>query len=225
MASHAVAQCARILARPVAVIIVMAAIGCIDPQVNDEDRSEIQGQNGIPAEDGFVNPLSGNIGTTEKNDGDTYYNALDWTEPGVGPNHCGEDWNYESGGNSDYGKPVYATGNGQVVDVGPQGPGWGNIIMIQHYIPNAGHIDYEYITSVYAHLDSHLVHDGENVVRGQQIGTIGDANGLYTAHLHFEMRWNEALGPTANQGYSCPDEQSGTFDPTDFIDAHPPGWN
>lgn len=67
---------------------------------------------------------------------------------------------------------------------------------------------------------------GDQVSRGEQIGTIGDADGFYpnAAHLHFEMRWNESLGPTANNGYSCPNEQGGTFDPTDFIDAHPPGW-
>jgi Peptidase family M23 len=221
---YVVSQWAQTLAMPMAVIVVVATTGCINPQVDDEDRSEMQGRNGILVEDGFVNPLSGDIGTTETNDGDKYYSALDWKESGVGANHCGEDWNYETGGNSDYGEPVYATANGQVVDAADFGAGWGNIIMIQHYIPQAGHIDYEYITSVYAHLDTYLVHAGDNVLRGQKIGTIGDANGAYLAHLHFEMRWNEALSPTANQGYSCPNEQSGTFDPTNFIDAHPPGW-
>ena len=44
--------------------------------------------------------------------------------------------------------------------------------------------------SVYAHLDRILVREGKQIVRGQQIGTIGTNRGMYTAHLHFEVRKN-----------------------------------
>jgi murein DD-endopeptidase MepM/ murein hydrolase activator NlpD len=214
----------RTLAMPMA---VMAGVGCVDSQSDDEDQTVSQEYVDIVEQDGFVNPLSGKTGTTEANDGDKYYSALDWSKLGpAGPHHCGEDWNDESGGNSDYGAPVYATANGKVVSVKHHGPGWGKIIMIEHHIPTAGHPNYVQITSTYAHLSKYSVSVGAHVDRGDKIGEVGDADGYYVnaAHLHFEMRWDETLSPTANDGYNCPDEQSGTFDPTDFIDAHPPGW-
>lgn len=194
--------------------------GCDAPESAEERSDEAL----PPEEDGFVNPLNPVSGVTERFDGDGYYSALDWTKsnPGVGANHCGEDWNYEGGG--DLGKPVYATANGLVVSADHEGSGWGNIVMIKHYIPRAGDEGYLFITSMYAHLDTYSVSVGDVVVRGQQIGTVGDADGKYAPHLHFEMRWNENLVPTANHGYSCPDEASGTFDPTNFINKHPPGW-
>ena len=51
------------------------------------------------------------------------------------------------------------------------------------------------------------------IARGQQIGTIGTANGRYMAHLHLEMRdfINMSLGP----GYS--DDLYGYLDPSKFI--------
>ena len=35
-----------------------------------------------------------------------------------------------------------------------------------------------------------LVREGQQIVRGQHIGTIGSNRGMYTAHLHFEIRKN-----------------------------------
>lgn len=171
-----------------------------------------------PPVDGFANPLSPTGFADEINGGgvDQYYNANDWTVGG----HCGEDWNYTSGGNTDYGKPVYATANGVVVNAGHYGSGWGNIVMIKHFIPGAGNPNYRFVTSTYAHLADFAVSPGDVVVRGEPIGSVGDADGKYYAHLHFEMRWDHTLSPTANAGYHCYGSSSGTFDPTDFIDSH-----
>ena len=36
--------------------------------------------------------------------------------------------------------------------------------------------------------------EGQQIVRGQQIGTIGTNRGMYTAHLHFEIRKNLFIG-------------------------------
>ena len=209
---------------PAFVAAVVLGSGCDDSAVDalavTAQSDQWRGDEDVPPEDGFVNPLDPFEGITESVDDDGYYNAQDWTASG----HCGEDWNYESGGATDLGKPVYASARGVVVSAAHEGSGWGNIVMIKHYIPRASHPDYVYITSTYAHLQSYSVSVGEVVARGQQIGTIGDADGKYSPHLHFEMRWNEALGPTANAGYHCPNGASGTFDPTEFIDDHPPGW-
>lgn len=57
------------------------------------------------------------------------------------------------------------------------------------------------------------------VEKREQIGTVGNADGRYLCHLHFELRdetcpmWNEA-----GAGYSA--ENSGWRDPSKFIDEH-----
>ena len=80
-----------------------------------------------PPVDGFVNPLSPTAFVDEVIGGiDIYYNANDWTHNG---GHCGEDWNYTSGGSSDLGEDVYATANGIVQSAANYGGAWGNIVI------------------------------------------------------------------------------------------------
>lgn len=174
--------------------------------------------------DGFDYPVHGNSGpyATHANDGDGYYNAQDFAAYFAGRGyHCGEDWNNEAGGSSDYGDPVYAVANGRVEYSSNAGGGWGNIITINHKIPGAGSPDYEVIQSQYAHLSRRTVSSGDYVRRGQKIGEIGDADGAYpnAAHLHFEMRWDENQ-PPGGSAYDCRDEATGMFDPSEFIDTH-----
>ena len=61
-----------------------------------------------------------------------------------------------------------------------------------------------------------LVHAGDDVERGQQIATVGTANGRYFAHLHFEMR--EFTTPFIGPGYR--EDTRGWLDPSAFIQAH-----
>jgi len=66
-----------------------------------------------------------------------------------------------------------------------RGWSWGNIIVIEHRLPNG-----EYISSLYGHLGANrLVKVGDMVKKGQVIGYIGksnsEENGRYPAHLHF----------------------------------------
>ncbi len=133
-----------------------------------------------------------------------YYNAQ-----GFGKNrHLGDDWNGLGGGNSDLGDPVYCIGNGEVVFADDHGVSWGNVVRIVHHLP-----DGEMVESLYAHLDTVLVKVGDWPNMGQQIGTIGTADGYYPAHLHFEMRSDITLpiGP----GYST--ITKGYLNPTTFI--------
>ena len=77
------------------------------------------------------------------------------------------------------GQPVYAAGAGKVVYVGNQLRGYGNLIMIKH--------GEDYITA-YAHNDTMLVNNGQNVKAGQKIATMG-STGTDSVKLHFQIRY------------------------------------
>ena len=77
-----------------------------------------------------------------------------------------------------YGVPVEAAAEGQVVSAGLM-EGYGNVVIIDH----GGAL-----ATLYAHLSSMSVRQGQTVSKGQRIGAIG-CTGLCTGpHLHFETR-------------------------------------
>jgi murein DD-endopeptidase MepM/ murein hydrolase activator NlpD len=79
------------------------------------------------------------------------------------------------------GAPVKATDGGYVVLAGGGwNGGYGNHVIIDH---GNG------FTSLYAHLNSIFVKPGENISRGQQIGTVGNTGNSTGPHLHFEIRY------------------------------------
>lgn len=136
-----------------------------------------------------------------------YYNAQEFAEN----NHLGDDWNGTGGGNTDLGDPIFAIANGKVKVAEDYGGGWGKIVRLIHQLPNG-----EVVESFYAHCETMLVKKGDWVKRGDQIATIGNADGAYLAHLHFEIRTDTSMG---NGGGYSPDTQ-GYVDPTAFIEAH-----
>lgn len=142
-----------------------------------------------------------------KPDGEGYYNAQSFRKN----NHLGDDWNGFGGGNSDFGDPVYCIANGRVSYADDNGSGWGNVVRIVHHLPNG-----EKVESLYAHFDIMLVKQDEWIEKGVQIGTIGDANGVYPAHLHFEIRKDLSL--PIGGGYSG--NADGFIDPTAYIQTH-----
>jgi len=152
--------------------------------------------------DGFDQPVG-------KPDAVGYYRAR-----GFRPNyHMGDDWNGEEGGNSDLGKPVYSTAHGLVVMARDMRMGWGNLVIIRHtYLENK---QMKTVDSVYAHLDKILVRENQQVVRGQQVGTIGTNRGMYPAHLHFEIRKNLQIGYN-QRGF--PRDYSSYYSPIAFIE-------
>jgi len=70
--------------------------------------------------------------------------------------------------------------------------GWGNVVIVRHAFVENGKL--MTVDSMYAHLDKIMVRKGQEVVRGQQVGTIGTNRGMYTAHLHYEIRKNLFIG-------------------------------
>jgi hypothetical protein len=138
------------------------------------------------------------------------YNAQRFTEN----QHLGDDLNGIGGENTDLGDPIYVVADGRVLLARDGGPGWGNVIIVLHaYIENGQR---KYVQSYYGHTDAMLVRAGDDVRRGQQIATVGNVNGRYFAHLHFEMR--EFTTPFVGAGYR--QETRGWLDPTVFIQRH-----
>lgn len=77
------------------------------------------------------------------------------------------------------GSMVRAVDNGTVIYVGDAVEGYGNLILIRH--PN-GYV------SAYAHLKSVSATKGEEVQRGDPIGTVGMTGAVSRPQLHFELR-------------------------------------
>jgi hypothetical protein len=153
-------------------------------------------------------------------DGVGYYVAAGLAEQAYydrfGAWHTGEDWNGLGGGDSDLGDPVHATANGQVIASDYYTPSWGNIVFIQHQMPNGDNV-----WSQYAHLRERSVAAGDYVARGQRLGTIGKGQGNYPAHLHFEIRRRQLEPDT--WGLSRAQVLACYAHPTEFIKTHRPG--
>lgn len=137
---------------------------------------------------------------------------------GFGENaHLGEDWNGRGGGNTDKGDPVFAMADGVVTQADEGGPGWGPVVRVRHRLASLeGPREYE---SLYAHLGRIDVAVGETVRRGAPLGTIGDAHGLYVAHLHLEVR--DIVGLPIGPGYGH--DRTGYVDPRAWIAANQQG--
>jgi hypothetical protein len=138
------------------------------------------------------------------------YNAQRFTEN----RHLGDDLNGIGGENSDFGDPIFAVADGRVLLARDGGPGWGNVIIVLHACEENG--VRKYVQSYYGHVETMLVRPRQEVHRGQQIATVGNANGQYFAHLHFEMR--EFITPFIGPGYRK--DTRGWINPSDFIAKH-----
>jgi hypothetical protein len=128
--------------------------------------------------------------------------------------HLGDDLNGIGGQNSDRGDPVYAAGTGRVVFAGRPGTGWGNMVILAHRVPDLENPARErVIQTVYAHLEEVRVQVGQTLRRGEVLGTVGTADGLYLAHLHFEVR----EGPYVNPSVGYADAPLNRISPELFI--------
>lgn len=139
-----------------------------------------------------------------------YYKAR-----GFSTHHPGEDWDGAGGGNSDFDDPIHSVADGMVVLAQDVHHGWGKVVVVRSRFADGGEM--KTVEALYAHLNRVFVRRGARVVLGQEIGTIGTGDGLYPAHLHFEMRKNLAIGLN-RAAFPC--DFSCDYDPTKFILAH-----
>jgi murein DD-endopeptidase MepM/ murein hydrolase activator NlpD len=165
-------------------------------------------QTKINLADGFDFPVG-------KPNADGYYKArgLRLHEP----KHYGEDWNGRAGGDKDLGDPVYAVADGIVTYAHNVHVGWGNVVLTRHAYrdPLTGQV--KFCDTLNGHLNEILVKEGQQIKRGQQIGTIGSNFGMYPAHLHFEIRHNLTTGMQRND---VPADNVNWADPTEFINKY-----
>ena len=97
-----------------------------------------------------------------------------WYNPGYW--HTGEDWYAQACDTA--GAHVYAIGDGQVVYAGANYPG--RVVIVRHA---------DDLLSMYGHLDPNLsVRVGQQLTRGDLIGTVLRRGDTTPSHLHFEIR-------------------------------------
>ena len=126
--------------------------------------------------------------------------------------HLGEDWVTDGGSAKGLGKPVYAVGNGVVVLAKDIHVAWGNVVIVRHAWIEQKQL--KFADSLYAHLDRITVREGQQLKRGQQVGTIGTNHGMYPPHLHFEIHKDLTIG--VNHAAGTRDLKSYWL-PTEFI--------
>lgn len=125
------------------------------------------------------------------------------------------------------GTPVLSIGDGEVVTAGWIA-GWGNTVVVKHFLA-----DRTVIYSNYAHLSKLNVAKGAKVVRGQQIGEVGNTGNSYGNHLHFQIDVTNQAHPyyyvtcgkgkdplsIVNQGLCRDFLTSNTIDPIAFLES------
>ncbi|TMU86714.1 LysM peptidoglycan-binding domain-containing protein [Bacillus sp. BHET2] len=79
------------------------------------------------------------------------------------------------------GSPVYSVDNG-IVSKSYLSPSYGHVVFVKH------ENGYE---TVYAHLESRIVGENQEIRQGEQLGTLGNTGRSTGAHLHFEVHRGE----------------------------------
>jgi len=134
--------------------------------------------------------------------------------------HLGEDW-ATAKGDAAQGEPVYSVADGWVSVAQDFGGAWGKIVFVCYRLPEGRWPPF--VEVMYAHLDAIDVKPGDFVKRGQQIGTVGNADGFYSvtkggsgALLHWEVRQTVGLG--IGPGFDR--KRDGWLGPSEFLAAH-----
>lgn len=134
--------------------------------------------------------------------------------------HPGVDLNLQgTSGDGDYGYPVVAVATGRVAHARAHRV-WGNVVLLEH--PElAQALGLPYLATQYAHLAFLTVREGETVLAGEPVGSVGkgDPRAPFLAHLHFEVRRR----PLPADHWPGMDERAirdGYLDPVAFLQEH-----
>lgn len=136
-----------------------------------------------------------------------------------GSPHPGDDLKAVAGEGDGLGAPVRAAAAGLVVRSEDAGGAFGNVVFIRHRHRDAQGREV-FCETVCMHLQSRSVKTGDLVVRGQQIGTVGNNEGMFPAHLHFELR--KILGLPLRVNARAEDLKDYFEIPHQFIPRHRP---
>jgi uncharacterized protein YvpB len=173
--------------------------------------------------DGFDSPVGT---TTERRSAEVWpgdwYDATGFATYYSSPTptyHTGADLNLPK--DADRLQPVYAAASGEVMFSGTGSGAWGWLIIIRHDpLLSTG----EVVWTRYAHVADALVETGERVERGQQIASIGNADGMMAYFLGFDIAQTDVL--EENPGYWPGADLSAVLqhfvDPRQFIEEHRP---
>jgi len=115
------------------------------------------------------------------------------------------------------GEPVYSVADGWVSVAHDFENVWGKVVFIDYRLPEGRWPPFAEV--MYTQMQTMEVTGGQFVKRGQRIGTVGNANGIYQipgAHLHWEVRQTVGLG--VGGGFDT--KRDGWLDPSDFLAAH-----
>lgn len=133
--------------------------------------------------------------------------------------HTGADLNNNSPHwDSDAHAPVYAMGDGKVTYARLVSKKvWGNLIVIDH-----GTVDGKPLFSRYGHIEAMLIHAGDTVKMGQQIANVGNGEGLFAYHLHFDISATTKMGtlPTYWPGRDRQGVKFHFVDPKAWLEGH-----
>src|SRR5262249_34959245 len=110
-----------------------------------------------------------------------------WTRKGESPIHHGVDFLNPTGTRviASADGTVYFAGSDHDRIFGPSPDFYGNVVVIQHDITAP---EGSAVYTLYGHLARITVQPGQQVKRGQQIGTVGKTGIAVGYHLHYEVR-------------------------------------
>ena len=129
--------------------------------------------------------------------------------------HTGADLNLPA--DADAHSACYAPAAG-VVRAAAAFPVWGNLVTIEHKLADGTRV-----WSRLAHLDDILVQPNQTVTRGQIIGHVGNAFGLFAFHLHYDLaRRDLTASPSDWPGDDLPRVLRDYYDPLAFTLEHRP---
>ena len=149
------------------------AANALDAQIKAKEREYAAQIVNVPSESGFLWPLAANINTLS-----SLYGGRKDPINGRSSNHTGIDIPAARG------TPIYAAKSG-VVTTSVYGSGsywsYGNFVLISHK---------DGTSTLYAHMSSRNVKEGQTVRQGDVVGYVGTTGRSTGNHLHFEVRVN-----------------------------------